>query len=70
MSASLIDRLTRPRVFARVVASATAAASRALADGVPVGVWQDGVLLWQHPDGRREQLSAAPGEGDAPPDRP
>jgi len=68
--ASLIDQVTRPRVFARIVVSATAAAAQALANGVPVGVWQDGVLLRQLPDGRRERLASPHGVDNEAADRP
>ena len=53
MTTSVIDMLARPLIFARITASASAAAARALADGRPVGLWQSGVLFRQHPDGSR-----------------
>lgn len=53
MTASVIDLLARPRVFARVTASAAAASARALADGNAVGLWHSVVLLRQRPDGSR-----------------
>jgi hypothetical protein len=56
MPASVVDLVAKRRVFGRFVASASAASSRALADGRTVAVWSDGRLLRQHPDGRRERI--------------
>lgn len=56
MPVSVVDLVARRRVFGRFVASASAAAARALAEGRAVAVWGDGRLLRQHPDGRRELI--------------
>lgn len=56
MAASVVDLLARRRVFGLFVASASAAAARALADGRAVAVWDGGQLYRQHPDGRREPV--------------
>lgn len=56
MSASVVDLLARRRVFGRFVASASATAARALADGRTVAVWDGGQLLRQHPNGLREPI--------------
>lgn len=56
MNRSVVDLVTGRRVFGRFVASASAAAARALANGHTVAVWDDGQLLQQHTSGHREPI--------------
>lgn len=56
MTRSVVDLVARRRVFGRFAASASAAAARALVNGSTVAVWDDGQLLRQHLDGRREPI--------------
>ncbi|NHZ99034.1 hypothetical protein [Massilia sp. CCM 8734] len=56
MAASVVDLLARRRVFCRFLASASAAAARALADGHTVAVWDGEKLYRLYPDGRRESI--------------
>lgn len=53
---SVIDLLERPKVFARVATATVAAAARALADGGPYALWDDGVLVLLYPDGHCERM--------------
>lgn len=68
MTASVVDLLARRRVFCRFVASASAAAARALADGSTVAVWDGETLHRLHPDGHRESIHQE--VDDAAPERP
>ena len=56
MTISVVDLLARRRVIGRFVASASAVAARALANGHSVAVWDGGRLYRQHPDGHREPI--------------
>lgn len=60
MTASVIDMLARPLVFARVTTSALTAATLTLADGHAVGFWHSGVLLRKQADGRRMRFLCFP----------
>lgn len=57
MTVSAIDVVTRRRVFGRFVASAAAAAAKALVDGKVVAVWVDDRLYRQYPDGHRVAIN-------------
>lgn len=68
MNASVVDLLARRRVFARFVASASAASARALADGRTVAVWDGETLHRLYPAGRREPVHQE--VDDEAPERP
>lgn len=53
---SVIDLLERPKVFARVATATVAAAARALAEGGPYALWEDGMLVLLYPDGHCERV--------------
>jgi len=53
---SVIDLLERPKVFARVATATVAAAARALAEGGPYALWEDGVLVLLYRDGHCERV--------------
>jgi hypothetical protein len=56
MTVSVVDLVTKRRVFARFVASASASAAKAVADGQPVAIWNSGRLHRQYLDGRHERI--------------
>lgn len=61
---SVIDLLERPKLFARVATATVAAAARALADGGPYALWDDGILVLLYPAGHCERMGEIDGDGE------